>query len=332
MGVNIEGISYYLPEKELTNEELARKFGITKEEIYKKTGIIKRHISGSDEFGSDMAIKAAKILFEEYNIDKDEIDFIIYCSETLDYRAPATACIIHEELGLKKGAGAIDIPLGCTGFTYSYMIAEALLKGKTINKVLLLNTDNATKVIHPDDLELRMIFGDAATATLLSYKENTPGFISVFGTDGSGKDNLIVRRSASKDAIDIKWLKKYESAGGMPYGKMEMNSLEIFTFTLREVPPLIEQILDKNNLHIEDINLFIFHQANAFLLNTLRRKLKIPEDKFFIYLEHVGNTVSASIPIALKEAIKQGKAKKGDKILLAAFGIGYSWCGTVITV
>jgi 3-oxoacyl-[acyl-carrier-protein] synthase-3 len=235
---------------------------------------------------------------------------------------------------LSTKCGAIDLPLGCTGFTYCLSVAKVLVETQQATNVLILTSDIPSTVIHPKDAELRMLFGDAGAATLVSADEsgNTDIGNFSFGTDGSGAKNLIVKRSGTRNAADMEWFKEHEDVGGMKFGRMEMNALEIFTFTLRIVPPMIDDILKKNNLVKEQIDLFVFHQANAFLLSVLRRKLKIEEEKFFIYMEEVGNTVSATIPIALYEAIKAGKAKKGDRILLAAFGIGYSWSGTVVTL
>lgn len=331
---SIKAISYYLPPAVLTNADLCTIFpGLNEQDIFKRTGIKKRHITSPGIVGSDLAFFAAEKLFAEHKIDKSEIDFLIFCTEGLDYKGPATACVLQDRLQLKTDCGAIDIPFGCTGFTYCLSIAKVLINAGQATNVLVLTSDIPSTVIHPDDSELRMIFGDAGAATLVttSTDDSTIDNFS-FGTDGSGAKNLIVKRSGTRHAPDKAWLEEHSNVGGMEYGRMEMNSIEIFNFTLRTVPKLVDAILEKNGLKKEDIDLFLFHQANAFLLNVLRRKIKIEEDKFFVSMENVGNTVSASIPIALYEAIKCGKAKKGDRILLAAFGIGYSWSGTVIVL
>jgi len=332
---SIKAISYYLPENTLTNKDLSELFPhLTEEDIFKKTGIKKRHITSEGIVGSDLAFFAGEKLFEEHTIDKQIVDFLIFCTEGLDYKGPATACTLQDRLELSTNCGAIDLPLGCTGFTYCLSVAKVLVESQQARNVLVLTSDIPSTVIHPKDADLRMLFGDAGAATLVSADETGETDIGnfSFGTDGSGAKNLIVKRSGTRNAPDIEWLKEHEDVGGMKYGRMEMNALEIFTFTLRVVPPMIEDILKKNNLTKEHIDLFVFHQANAFLLSVLRRKLKIEVERFFIYMEEVGNTVSATIPIALYEAIKIGKAKKGDRVLVAAFGIGYSWSGTVITL
>ncbi|MCW3103919.1 MAG: 3-oxoacyl-ACP synthase [Bacteroidetes bacterium] len=333
MSAYIQAISYYLPEHTLSNSELCSIFpALTENDIFKRTGIRKRHITKDGVVGSDLGYEAGMKLFSEHGIDPSTIDFLIFCTEGLDYKGPATACILQHRLGLPTSSGAIDVPFGCTGFTYGLSVAKGLIESGQANSVLLLTSDIPSTVIHPSDAELRMIFGDAGAATLITSNEEISNGVGKFsfGTDGSGADNLMVERSGTRNAADAEWFEKNKDVGGMKYGQMKMNSLEIFSFAMRVVPPMISDILTKNGLQKEDIDLFVFHQANTFLLSVLRRKLKIGEDKFFMYMEEIGNTVSASVPIALYEAIKAGKAKKGSTVLLASFGIGYSWSGTVV--
>jgi 3-oxoacyl-[acyl-carrier-protein] synthase-3 len=333
---SIQAISYSLPAGTLTNADLCAAFPeLNENEIYKRTGIRKRHIVAKDELASDMAVVAANKLFAEHGIDKSKIDFILFCSHCFDYKGPATAVLLQERLNLKNDCGALDIPLGCSGFTHSLGVAKALISSGQASNVLLITADIPSSVVHPKDSGLRMLFGDAAAATLVTSSGADQSSIGqfVYGTDGSGKKNLMVHRSATRHPADSDWLNSEESAFGiLHYGRMEMNAAEIFSFALRVVPPLKDAILAKNNLSADDIDLYIFHQANGFLLKMLQRKMKIPEEKFLMFMEDVGNTVSASIPIVLSEAIRSGKAKKGDKILIAGFGIGYSWSGTVVTL
>lgn len=330
----IKAISYSLPPDELTNADICRLFPNTEEkDILKKTGIRKRHILKPGVISSDLAQEAAEKLFTEHRIDRNTIDYLIYCSEAFDYIGPATACVLQEKLKLSTSCGALDVGLGCTGFTGSLSLAKALVESGQATNILLLTADMPSTVIHPEDYDLRMIFGDAAAATLVSCSTDRSNIGKFdFGTDGSGAPNLIIGQSNLRHPIDITWLEKYKGVGGMPTGRMFMDPIAIFNFALKRVPPMVENIINKNNITKEQIDLFIFHQANGFLLSVLRRKLKIEEAKFFTYIENIGNTVSASIPIALYEAIAAGKAKKGDRILLASFGIGYSWSGTLITL
>jgi 3-oxoacyl-[acyl-carrier-protein] synthase-3 len=326
----IKHISYYLPEETLTNKQLAEQFPfLNEEDILKKTGIAKRHKSAVDEIASDMAYKAALKLFEESRVEKDEIDLIIFCSEALDNRAPSSACFIHGWLNMPGKCGAFDIALGCSGFVYGLMIAKGFIESGQAKKILLLNADLPTKIIHPEDHELLSLFSDAGTATLIDANQQGGVLNCEYGSDGKGADKLIVHGGLRKP-IDEAWLAKYKDVGGLKLGRMEMDSLAIFTFSIKEVPGLIERVLEKNKMTLNDIDLFIFHQANGFMLELLRRKMKIDKEKFFIFMEETGNTVSCTIPIALKQAMDYNQVKKGSKVLLAGFGIGFSWAATII--
>ncbi|HTB31407.1 MAG TPA: ketoacyl-ACP synthase III, partial [Bacteroidia bacterium] len=256
----------------------------------------------------------------------------IFTTEMVDRRGPATACVLQNKLGLPTSLGAIDIPMGCSGFIYGLMVANSLINTKVAKNILFLTGDAATKVIHPRDHELRMIFGDAMAVTLISESETNGIGGFVYGTDGTGAPNLIVEGCCGGEKPTHEWLDKYADAGGMAYGMLSMKGTEILTFSLRKVPPLVKETLEKQNLTMEDIDLFIFHQASGFILEVLRRKMKIPKEKFFTNIENLGNTVAATIPLALYDAQKEGRAKKGSKVLIAGFGIGYSWGATVITI
>ena len=329
----IKAISFYLPEEILSNEKLNRAFpewDVNK--ISSKTGISDRHIAASDEFSSDMAVKAAEKLFTEHNIDKGSIDFLLLCTQSPDYFLPTTACLVQDRLGLSTGIGALDYNLGCSGFVYGLGIAKGLISGGMAKNVLLITAETYSKFIHPKDKSNLTIFGDAASATLVSAEE---GFCSIgnfdFGTDGRGANNLIVKkggmrnpnRDAGEDIVD-----EYHNVQND--SNLYMNGTEIFNFTSEAVPVMIQNVLQKNELAEDDIDLYIFHQANKYMLGHLRKKIKIPEEKFFIFLEGCGNTVSSTIPIALQEAVKQQKTPAGSKVVLAGFGVGYSWAGCTL--
>lgn len=335
MKASIKAISYYLPEAILSNDLINQDFPEWDiEKISSKTGINSRHISASDEFSSDMAVKAAEKLFEEHNIDRSTIDYLLFCTQSPDYFLPTTACIIQDKLGLNTSIGALDFNLGCSGFVYGLSLAKGLIAGEMAKNILLITSETYSKFIHPKDKSNKTIFGDAAAATLITSHE---GFCSignfVFGTDGKGAENLIVKQGGmrfpvSEENEDIK-----DEFGNIRNDKnLFMNGTEIFNFTGEFVPKLTASILDKSGLTKEDIDLFIFHQANKYMLNHLRKKIKIPEEKFFISMEHCGNTVSSTIPIALYEAQKEGKTTDIKNLILAGFGVGYSWgaCNLII--
>jgi len=331
MSIFIKGISYYLPEKVLTNENLFKEFPEwTTEKVASKTGILQRHIAAENETASDMAFAAANKLIDEYKIDRTTIDFILLCTQSPDYFLPTSACLLQERLGLRTNIGALDFNQGCSGFIYGLSLAKGLICGGLANNVLLLTAETYSKYIHQKDKGNRTIFGDAATATFIS----TEGFAELkefsLGTDGKGARNLIVETGGLRYA-EAKNLITWDE-GGNPVSPdhLYMNGTEIFNFTLERVPLLIKEILLKNGLLQEEIDLFVFHQANKFMMEYLRKKLRINPDIFYYYIETVGNTVSSTIPIALKEAILDGSVSPGKKVLLAGFGVGYSWGGTVL--
>lgn len=333
MKANIAAISYTFPDEVLTNADIHRthpEWSIDK--IAEKTGIMQRRISGENTFVSDLAINAATKLFEENNIDRTVIDFILLCTQSPDYFLPTTACIVQDKLGISTKAGALDFNLGCSGYVYGLGLAKGLICSGSAKNVLLITSETYSKFIHPEDKSNKTIFGDAASATLISSERDGLGIGNfVYGTDGSGAENLIVKNGGIRNRqLKNEEIRDEHESFIRNDDNLYMNGAEIFKFTSASVPSLVRETIEKNHLEESSIDLYIFHQANKYMLDFIRKKMKITEDKFFYFLENCGNTVSSTIPIALKEAINQGKAKRSDKILLAGFGVGYSWAGCVI--
>ena len=291
-----------------------------------------RYYASQDEIGSDLAFKATLKLFNDYpEIDKREIDFLIVSTLVLDYNSPTTASVLHHKLGLSSTCGTIDLPQGCSGFLYSLSVAEAMISAGNARNVLILLGEVPTKAIHSEDIVLRSIFGDAGAAIVVSENNTKAIGKFTFATFGNGFDFLKVERGGGRNPIDEAWINKYsDQVNQLSFGRIEMNGLEVLRFALKEIPGFLEQTLVKNGLTISEIDFFIFHQASALILKSLQRKCNIPEHKFISNFEEVGNTVSCSIPIALETAAALGTFKKGDKIVLLGFGIGFSCIGTVI--
>ncbi|MDL2241524.1 ketoacyl-ACP synthase III [Bacteroidales bacterium OttesenSCG-928-L03] len=331
MNAYIKGITYYLPKKILTNEELVEEFPEwTVEKVANKIGIKERHIVGKNETALDIAKRAAELFFNEHNVDKASIDFILFCTQSPDYFLPTTACVLQEQLGLPTKCGALDFNLGCSGYVYGLSLAKGLIKGGIAKNILLITSETYSKHLHPKDKGNRTIFGDAAAVTLVS----TDGIAEIkdfsLGTDGKGAENLIVRTGGLKQPEKTNKVFFDESNNPISDDFLHMNGSEIFNFTLEAVPPLVNDVLAKNQCSKDDVDLFVFHQANKYMLNFLRKKIKIEEDKFYYYLENVGNTVSSTIPIALKEALSDNSIKNNSKVLIAGFGVGYSWGATIL--
>lgn len=314
----IKALSYITPSKTFTNDDLVKEFpDWSVEKVANKVGISNRFIAGNDENTSELGILASEKLFEEHNINRDIIDLVILCTQSPDYILPTTACIIQNKLGLKTSCGAFDFNLGCSGYTYGLAIAKGFIESNISQNILLITAETYSKYIGEDDKSNRTIFGDAASATLISKRGYASIEDFILGTDGSGFDNLIVRNSGSK-----KDLNKND--------KLYMNGPEIYNFTLRSVPKLVKNISVKNKILESEIDLYILHQANMFMLNHLRRKMNIDSEKFYTFMDKVGNTVSSTIPIAIYNALKDGKIKHKDNVLIAGFGVGYSWGGTIL--
>lgn len=327
----IKAISYYLPEKVLTNEDLVKEFPEwTVDKIAGKIGVSSRHISAEDETAGDMAIRAAEKLFSEGEVKREEIDFIILCTQSPDYFLPSTACVIQDKLGLSTNCGAFDIDLGCSGYEYGLATAKGFIVAGIARNVLLLTAETYTKHLHPKDKGNRTIFGDGASATVVS----TDGFARIgefsLGTDGRGAKDLIHVSGGWRRNKPLNDLTFDENQNPHSSDYLFMDGKAIFDFTADAVPVMVADVLKKNNLALDDVDLVVFHQANKYMINYLRKLIGIDKEKFYICLDTVGNTVSSTIPIALCEAIKEGKLK--GKVLLAGFGVGFSYGATVIFI
>ena len=333
----IKAIKSFLPEQKLTNEQLAEQFGDWHaSQILSKTGVAVRGVAGRNECASDLGVKAAQRLFESGACAPDEIDFLLFCTQSPDYFTPTTACVMQDALGLKTSCGAIDINQGCSGYIYGLALAKSLVEAGTAQTVLLVTADTYTKFINRRDRSLLTLFGDGAAATLVRAVEADSELVGPFvlGTDGRGANQIMVKagglrcRPTAETSIE-----KEDSSGNWRSDQnLFMDGADVFSFALRTVPPTLQQLLEKSGLTIDQIDFIIPHQANKFVLERLRAKLKFPAEKFWIDMEQSGNTVSSTIPIALESAIEQQRVKKGDRVALVGFGVGYSWGATMIEV
>jgi 3-oxoacyl-[acyl-carrier-protein] synthase-3 len=281
MQAQISAIEYYFPTNVVTNEDLARDFPEwTPAKILEKTGIAERRLAAADQCSSDLAVEAAEKLFQSGACQRSEVDYLLLCTQSPDYFLPSTACLLQDRLGIPQTAGALDFNLGCSGYVYGLGLAKGLIETGQARKIVLITAETYSKFMHPSDKSVRPLFGDAAAATLISAHDFSGGELIgpfVFGTDGRGAENLIVRRGGMRD-----WARDQED------------------------------------------------QANQFMLEHLRKKLMIPQEKFYVGLRQCGNTVSSTIPIALNCAVAEGRLRNGQVAMLLGFGVGYSWGGTLI--
>ena len=301
-------MAYCLPMQVLTNDELANIYtDWTAEKILTKTGIVSRHVVTAGEDALNLAETACRNLFAE-GVEPQAIDFVLLCTQSPRYRLPSSACILQDRLGLRKDVGALDYDLGCSGFVYGLSLAKGLVKGGMAKNVLLVTAETYTKYIGEADKSTRTIFGDGAAATLVDRQvADAIGEFS-FGTDGSGADKLILRDGEN----------------------LHMDGPDIFNFTLDVVPKTIDDVCAKNGITRDQVDLFVFHQANKFMLDTIRKVNSLPKGKFYVNLEDTGNTVSSTIPIALRRAMDNGILHKDMNVMILGFGVGLSWAGTLL--
>jgi 3-oxoacyl-[acyl-carrier-protein] synthase-3 len=329
----VAAIASYLPDTVLTNETLSALYpGWSPEKILDKTGVAERRIAAPGETAADLAYGAARKLFAQTGIEPGQIDFLLFCTQAPDYILPTTACLLQDRLGLRTDCGALDFNLGCSGFVYGLALAKGLIETGAANRILLLTADTYSRFIHPGDKSVRTLFGDGAAATLVEAADAGQAKIGpfVFGTDGRGGPNLIVPTGGARRARDAESAVETEDASGnvRTADNIYMNGGAIVSFTLKAVPAAITRLLDDARLTMDDIDLFVFHQASAFILEKLRAKIGIPPERFVVDLETCGNTVSSTIPLALEKRLGGGTGDR--RAMLVGFGVGYSWAATCL--
>lgn len=327
----IRAIEYYLPQGKDYNDPEDR--------LTSKIGILTKNIAAKDEFASDLAINAVEKLFNTGICTPNDIDFLLYCTQSPDYILPTTACVLQDKLNLPTKCGALDINLGCSGYVYGLSLAKGLIESGAAQNILLVTSDTYSKFINPNDRSVKLLFGDAASATLMSRKSSESDNFQdigpfVFGTDGRGAENLIIHAGGLKEPITQEsGIEVKDDFGNTRSRKnLYMNGNEIFNFAIKEVPKSVLELLNKSENEIDEVNYFVFHQANKYMLEAIRRKLNIPVERFSIQFEDCGNTVSSTIPIALKRDYEYGKFHSGDTVMLVGFGVGYSWASCLIKI
>ena len=297
----------------------------------KMTGIQSRPVTDDQTCTSDLCYCAAEKLLASLDVSPDSIDALIFISQTPDYILPPTSHILQARLGLATDAAVFDVNLGCSGYTYGLWLASSLLQGQ-INRVLLLVGDTCSKFTSDQDRSTFPLFGDAAAATIIE-KDNEAGSAHfVLGSDGAGGENLIIKAGGFRDPRRGPALERIEGTDGNSRRDDElfMNGQEVFTFTLKRVSPLVDQLLEYSNNDIASVDHFVFHQANEFMLKHLGKKAGIPPEKMPLTMENFGNTSSASIPLTICQNLKDGLTTQKPKLAMFGFGVGLSWGAAMI--
>jgi 3-oxoacyl-[acyl-carrier-protein] synthase-3 len=325
---SIGPIEIYLPETVEDNDQLAAEFPKWDMDlIYSKTGVWARHVAAPDQCASDLGVAAAEKLFARHHIERDSVDFLLFCTQSPDYVLPTTACLVQQRLGLRTSIGAMDFNLGCSGFVYGLAVADGLIRAGTAERVLLITAETYSKYIDPSDRSLRTIFGDGAAATMVEASDIPSLGAFVFGTDGRGGDTLLVTEGGARrpaEALQPRKRKRWPSS-------LYMDGPELVKFSLDVVPPLVEQVLAAAKWGRDDVDLYLMHQATTFMLNHLRDRLSLDGEKVPEALKNYGNTVSSTLPILIDDLRRGGRLRPGKRTLLIGFGVGLSWAGCMWT-
>jgi 3-oxoacyl-[acyl-carrier-protein] synthase-3 len=325
-GVVIRGIASAVPERTQGLKDLPELFGGSDAgKIIEVTGVRSWHVCRPGQTASDLCLAAAETLLKNLSWDRDSVEALVFVSQTFDYVAPATSCCLQARLRLPKSCAAFDVALGCSGYVYGLWIASSLMLAGC-RRVLFLAGETATRIISPVDKAAVPLFGDAGTATAL---EREDGHVIHFdlGTDGTGFEHLIIPAGGQRRPRSSQSAVRTPREGGNVRSDEDlyMNGPEVFTFTLREVPPLLNRILARAGWTKEQVDFFVLHQANKWMLDKLAKRLGIPAASLPIALEEFGNTVSASIPLAITHSLRGSAAQESRRLVLAGFGVGLSW-------
>ncbi len=320
---HIIGWGMYAPPSIVTNDDLAKKMDTTDAWIRERTGIAQRHVASEKESTAAMAIYAARAAIERANINPMEIDLVIVATVTPEYPFPATACLVQSAIGAER-AGAFDLEAGCSGFVYGLAMAAGMIRSEMYNTILVIGVETLSRIVDWNDRATAVLFGDGAGAAIVRASEKPGGVMAtVLGADGSGGELLILPAGGARHPVGPETV-----LSKMHY--VRMNGREVYRFATRVMAEAAHIVVKRAGWSLEQIDLFIPHQANARIIESAAKALKLASDKVFVNLQNYGNTSAASIPIALCEAVDAGKVKPGDRLVLVGFGAGLTWAACAI--
>ena len=321
--VGIKGMGYYVPENVFTNFDFEKIIDTSDEWIRTRTGIVERRFASKDQATSDLACEAALKAIKNAKINKEDVDMIILATTTPDYIAQGAACIVQNKLGL-KGIPCFDLNAACTGFIYGLEVANSLVKSGLYKNVLVIGAETLSRIIDMQNRNTCVLFGDGAAAAIVGQVEEGYGFLGL-SIGAEGEDDMILKVPAggSKKPNDEETVKNRENF-------MVMKGQEVFKFAVRVLPKVTLEALKKAKLNVQDLSMIFPHQANLRIIESAAKRMKFPLEKFYMNLSRYGNTSSASVGIALGEAVEKGLIKKGDNIALTGFGGGLTYGSVII--
>jgi len=321
--VRIDAVGAYVPPMVLSNSDLEKMVDTSDEWIVERTGICERHLALPGTATSDMATEAARLCLSASTLKAEDIDLVIVASATPDYMFPATACLVQDAISARSAA-AFDIEIGCSGFVYALATGASFVASGIYDNVLVIGAETLSRITNWKDRNTCVLFGDGAGAVLLTPGQKGQGIVAVhLGADGSQSDLLklpagLSRHPASYETVDQ----------GLHY--IYMDGRAVFKFAVKIIHTAVDAVLSQIDKNPSDIDLLVPHQANLRIIDSACRRLNIPKEKVVVNIDKYGNTSSASVPIALYEALQQGRIKRGDLVVLVAFGAGLSWASAAI--
>lgn len=331
--VCIAAIDYALPERRVTNEMLAEWHPTWQiDQVELRTGVKERAWCSEGETALDLAEVACRKVLARANWDLNTIDAVLFCTQSPDHVMPPNSCLLQDRLGLSKSVAALDFTLACSGFIYGLYLAKALVSSGAAHRVLLVTAEAYSRWMHPDDRGPVTLFGDGAAATLIT-SGRTGIEAMALGTDGHGASTFIIPAGGARwPASDNTKQQTTDQSGNVRTAEnIYMNGGSVLDFVKKEIPSFVRRLLEQSNSTLDSVDLVIFHQASLITLDHLNRALRIPRQKQFSNITYIGNTVSASIPMAIRDAELQGVLKPNMRLMLVGFGVGLSWGGCVLT-
>lgn len=325
--IAIKGVSACVPKNLIENKDNKMFSSEELDRFYKTVGIERRHCVNEGMTTADLCFVAAEKLIADLKWNKEEIDALILVTQTPDYRNPASSCILQDRLGLKSGCMAFDISMGCSGYVYGLSVISKLMAGGQLKKTLLLVGDTPTLISSPEDKSRALLFGDAGTATALMYDESAEDMLIQLATDGSGFKAIYTPDSGFRNRINQDSFKMVDYGGGIVRAKIHswLDGLDVFSFGIKRAPQSMNQLIEHFNLDKEDIDYFLFHQANMMMNEMIRKKLKLPKEKVPYHLKNYGNTSCATIPLLMVTNLKEEIINQQLSVIMCAFGVGLSW-------